>query len=77
MPTILILELVLEDRNEVCALHRMLASILASDSLRHGNGASARPKCDEINKNTESWNISFGRAVHDPGSGSRTIARER
>jgi hypothetical protein len=79
MPSILILDLMLEDRNEVCALHRMLASILALESLRHGNGTSARPKCDEINKNTEhkSWNISFGRAVHDPRLGSRTIARER
>jgi hypothetical protein len=69
----------LEDRNEICALHRMPAAILALDRLRHGNGTSARSKCEEINKNVEhkSWNFRLGSAVYNPPLGSWTIARKR
>jgi hypothetical protein len=70
---------VLEDRNEVSALHQMLASILALDGLRHGNEIFPRPICDEAYENIphKSRNNILDRVIHDFLSGLRTIARER
>jgi hypothetical protein len=78
MPSMLILALILEGRNEVCALHRMLASILALEGLRQDNETFPRPKCDGVNENIthKSWINNFDRVVPDHPLGLRTIACE-